>query len=231
MQAGTEFDVVLLAFLVAPNPASLNFANKNVMASNINNCQSYGKKVLLSIGGQTGSFSSITNPEAAKKAATTLWNAFGPQTSNQTRSFGSAAVNGFNLDFETPFPSQSTFAKQLASLLKSEESPRYYLTVAPLCHAYQSSLFSDDLQVDAIMPQFYNKGCKIQSSYATWDRVASSQSAKVLLGLPGGPTAATHGYLSGENLRRGIEFGQKYSSFGGVAFWDASQVWANNSYF
>ena len=76
------------------------------LASNIQTCQkTYGKKVLLSIGGSTSqiSFSSATQ---AKNFGDVLWNVFGPpgNVDIELRPFGTVSIDGFDVGPLSPLP-------------------------------------------------------------------------------------------------------------------------------
>lgn len=53
----------------------------------------------------------------------------------------------------------------------------------------------------------------------------------MFLGVPGGPNAAAPGYYkTASGLGPIIAFCKTFTSFGGVAMWDASQVFANTGF-
>lgn len=80
------------------------------LASYIKACQStYGKKVMLSIGGAASQFS-LASADAASTLATTLWNLFGPpgDIGDGLRPFGQVSIDEFDVGakyYITPFPS------------------------------------------------------------------------------------------------------------------------------
>lgn len=45
-----------------------------------------------------------------------------------------------------------------------------------------------------------------------------------MLGIPGGKTASSTGYVSGDNLTSLIRYAQNFSSFGGVMLWDMVEI-------
>ena len=61
-------------------------------------CQSKGKVILLSLGGATGTYGLSSNSEG-RNLADSLWDLFGGGQSD-TRPFGSASVDGFDLNIE-----------------------------------------------------------------------------------------------------------------------------------
>lgn len=92
----------------------------------------------------------------------------------------------------------------------------------------------DAVPVDFVSVQFYNNYCGAAGfvpgtgggnyNFATWDQwargapVNAGRKVKVLLGLPGSPSAG-NGYVSGETLRQVVEYSRKFESFGGVMIW------------
>ncbi|EAL86957.1 putative class III chitinase [Aspergillus fumigatus Af293] len=213
-------------------------------------CQSLGKTILLSIGGATYTEGGFTSESAAIAGANSVWQTFGPPSNNPStlRPFGKAAVDGFDLDFESPVANMPAFANQLRSLFSSDPSKQYYLTAAPQCpypDAADGPMLDGAVSFDAIWVQFYNNYCGLQAynpgstsqnnfNFATWDTWAKSVSrnknVKVFLGVPGSSTAAGSGYVSVEALAQIIAYTKGFSSFGGVMAWDVSQVMANSGF-
>ena len=121
----------------------------------------------------------------------------------------------------------------------------YYLTAAPQCpypDAADGPMLAGQVYFDAVLVQFYNNYCGVQSftpgtstqnnfNFNTWDNWAKTVSlnpnVKVLLGVPGSPSAAGSGYESASALAPVISYCKGFSSFGGVMTWDMSQVYAN----
>jgi len=267
--SNTDIDVIILAFLTVINgpggAPEINFANSGndcstfsgtalldcpTIAADITTCQStYGKTILLSIGGATYSEGGFTSSSAAVTGANLIWDTFGPQQSGSTalRPFGSAAVNGFDFDFEATVTNMVPFATQLRSLMSSAGGA-YYLSAAPQCpypDAADNELLSSTVPFDFINVQFYNNYCGLQSfvagsstqnnfNFGTWDTWASTVSAnknvKVLLGVPGNTGAAGSGYVSASTLGAIVQYCKQFGSFGGVMVWDASQIYANSGY-
>lgn len=152
------------------------------IASDITACQmTYGKKVLLSLGGAAPLNYYMANDTSATNFADFLWGAFGPQTSAWTnagkpRPFGTAVVDGFDFDIESemsPPPNdasgnaisdyQSRGYMALIQQLKNNNFPTdtsksYYISGAPVCGLPDAHL-SFAIQYawfDFIFVQFYN---------------------------------------------------------------------------
>ena len=222
-----------------------------VARADIATCQqTYGKTILLSIGGATYTEGGFSSPDDAVAAANQIWATFGPEQSDSSalRPFGSSSVDGFDFDFETTVSNTVPFANQLRSLMDAETSKPYYLTAAPQCpypDAADDPMLNGTVSMDAVFVQFYNNYCGVQSyvpgsdtqnnfNFATWDNWAKTVSlnpnVKVLLGIPAGQTAAGSGYEPPSTLGPIIDYCKQFSSFGGVMMWDASQAVANSGF-
>jgi chitinase len=217
-------------------------------------CQTtYGKTILLSVGGATYSEGGFSDSTSAVTAANNIWAIFGPQESGSTvnRPFGSSAIDGFDFDFESSVSNMAPFANQLRSLMDADSATsgkKWFLTAAPQCPYPDSAdnpMLDGTVFFDAIWVQFYNNYCGVQSfvagastqnnfNFDTWDTWAKTVSlnpaVKVLLGVPGSPSAAGSGYETGSSLASVISYCEGFSSFGGVMSWDMSQIYANSGF-
>ncbi|KAI0688227.1 glycoside hydrolase [Cytidiella melzeri] len=208
------------------------------LASAIETCQSKGKIVTISLGGATGA-AGFTSDSQASAFADQIWNLF-LGGSSSTRPFGSAVLDGVDLDIEGGSTAYFvTFINQLRSHMNTA-SKKYFITGAPQCpfpDAYLGSLINS-VAFDAVYVQFYNNYCNVggtEANFATWDNWAKTQSpnpnVKVFLGVPAAQAAAGSGYVPIDTLSPIIQqYKATYSSFGGVMFWDASQAYANNRF-
>ncbi|KAF8898406.1 glycoside hydrolase superfamily [Infundibulicybe gibba] len=214
-------------------------ADCSFLAKDIQQCQSKGKIITLSLGGATAQ-AGFDNDEQAKGFANTIWNMFlGGQS--DTRPFGNAVLDGVDLDIENGSSSfYGTFVDTLRSLAQGANK-RYYVTAAPQCpfpdakvgEALNSAWF------DAVYVQFYNNFCETSApwdfNFGTWDDWAKNQSpnpdVKVYLGAPASAQAAGDGYVDADTLNTIAQQAQKqYSSFGGVMLWDADVAYSNNRF-
>lgn len=217
-------------------------------------CQkTYGKTILLSIGGATYNQGGFGTAAAATSAATLIWQTFGPVQSgvNTPRPFGNSAVDGFDLDIESSSKNMIYFANKLRSFMdadKSKTGKNWMLTAAPQCpypDANMNDMLKGQVYFDAIFVQFYNNYCGTQSyvsgttnqpnfNFKTWDdwsrNTSRNKNVKVFLGIPGATGAAGSGYVDSTKLKSIITYCKTFKSFGGVAIWDASQVWPNTNY-
>jgi len=269
--ANTDIDIIPMAFLYQITSGEggepvINFANSGNdcttfsgtelldcpdIGSDITTCQTtYGKTILLSIGGATYTEGGFTSTDAATSAADQIWAMFGPVQSGSSalRPFGDAVVDGFDFDFETTVSNMIPFGQELRSLMDAATDKSYYLTAAPQCpypDAADGPMLAGEVYFDAIFVQFYNNYCGVQSyvagtttqnnfNFDTWDTWASSSSlnpnVKVFLGVPADTTAAGSGYEPLTTLEPVIEYCQTFASFGGVMMWDASQAYANTGF-
>lgn len=229
------------------------YPSLTVSRTDIAECQSQGKTILLSVGGFTYTEGGFSSKDAAVTAANNVWASFGPKAagSSAARPFGGAAVDGFDLDFETVVSNMPAFANQLRSLMdqdSSSTSKKWLLTAAPQCpypDAADDPMLAGTVFFDAIWVQFYNNYCGLQSfvvgsetqnnfNFNTWDNwaktVSKNPDVKVFVGAPGSPTAAGGGYVDGDTIKAIITYSKTFSSFGGVMIWDMSQVYANNGF-
>lgn len=179
-----------------------------------------------------------------------MWSIFGPPGSDSSvpRPFGDAVIDGFDLDFEAAVQNMPAFANKLRSLMNTDTSKTYYLSVAPQCpfpDAANGEMLAGAVAFDFVFVQFYNNYCGLQSfvpgsatqnnfNFETWDNWAKTTSAnknvKVFLGIPANQGAAGSGYVTGSALSSIITYSKTFSSFGGVMMWDMSQLWANNGF-
>ena len=93
------------------------------------------------------------------------------------------------------------------------------------------------VEFDAVFVQFYNNACGLPNyndanawDFGLWDTwaktVAPNKNVKVFIGALASSTAGTSGYVDATTLNNiALETRSKYSSFGGVMLWDASQAY------
>jgi chitinase len=215
------------------------------LRTDIKTCQStYGKTILISLGGFTYTDGGFTSASVAQTWANNVWNLYGPNTATANRPFLSAVVDGFDFDFETSTQNMAPFAKELRSLMDAATDKKYYLSAAPQCpypDIADNDMLNGAVSFDFIMVQYYNNYCGVSSfvsgssaqnnfNFATWDNWAKTTSlnpkVKVLLGVPGN-TGGGGGYEPASFLSSVIAYCKQFSSFGGVMMWDMSQVYSN----
>ncbi|KAI9760441.1 MAG: hypothetical protein M4579_001634 [Chaenotheca gracillima] len=270
--ASTDLDIIPMAFMTAfpgtGGQPEINFANIDdnctlfdgtallncpQLADDIAACQNtYQKTLLLSAGGATYSGGGFTSESAATAAADLVWATFGPQQSGSSalRPFGAAAVDGFDLDFESTVTNMVPFANALRDHMDADQAStgkQWLLTAAPQCpypDAADNDMLNGAVSFDAIWVQYYNNYCGVNSyvagaatqnnfNFDTWDNwaktVSKNPNVKVLLGVPASTTAGG-GYEDADTLKGIIDYCKTFSSFGGVMMWDASQAFANGDF-
>ncbi|KAI1737250.1 glycoside hydrolase superfamily [Xylaria scruposa] len=194
-----------------------------------------------------------TDESHAVDAANRIWTAFGPTSRAgqlTIRPFGVASVDGFDLDFEAPFPNANVFARQLRNLMNKAEMAihrRFYLTAAPQCPFPDMNLFSvlhGDMAtvLDFVFIQFYNNAaCDLrtpegfETSLSVWHSWAKPKGARIFMGVPGAATAIgtanRASYIEGSVLAANhIRMAQSFPSFAGVMVWDMSQLDSNTAF-
>ncbi|SCU84079.1 LAMI_0C06128g1_1 [Lachancea mirantina] len=242
-----DVDIVLLSFLYAfPNPLKLDFSSAcsstfsdgllhcSQIASDIKTCQGLGKKVFLSLGGESGAYG-FSDDSEAESFADTLWNTFG-EGSGSERPFDDAVVDGFDFDIENNNQNgYVALAKKLRQYYNSA-SKDFYISAAPQCYYPDASVGNllSNAEVDFAFIQFYNNYCNVdkQFNWDTWQNFAETVSPnsdiKLFLGLPGSPTAAGSGYISDtDEVSSTVKSISSSSNFGGIMLWDASQSFKN----
>ncbi|KAF9466457.1 glycoside hydrolase superfamily [Collybia nuda] len=211
------------------------------LAADIKTCQARGKIVTISLGGATG-LAGFTSDAQAQMFADTVWNLFLGGASS-TRPFGDAILDGVDLDIEGGSgKGLAAFVTRIRSHA-SGANKKYYITAAPQCpfpDAYLGSVISA-VGFDAIYVQ-YNNYCGVNNynnpfawNFDAWDNWAKTTSPnkniKVYIGAPASPSAAGSGYVDVATLGKiAKETRAKFSSFGGIMLWDASQAYANGRY-
>ncbi|KAJ5875045.1 class III chitinase [Penicillium subrubescens] len=262
--SNTNINIIPIAFMNGISPPITNFANAGdncttfsdnpnllnctQISNDIKTCQkTYGKTIILSLGGATytqGGWSSATD---AQNAAQAVWNMFGPLPGTAVdRPFGDAVVDGFDFDFESTLNNLPAFGAKLRSLMDGASGKKYYLSAAPQCVFPDAAdgTTLDAVAFDFVLVQFYNNWCETsnfqvgsstQSAFNfgvwdTWAKTSKNPAVKVFLGIPANSGAAGAGYTSGSQLKAAIAYSKQYSSFGGVMMWDMSQLYANSGF-
>ncbi|KAL4063885.1 carbohydrate-binding module family 5 protein [Scleroderma yunnanense] len=212
------------------------------LVAGIQACQKKGKIITISLGGATGAIG-FSDDTQAKTFAQTIWDLFLGGSSN-TRPFGSAVLDGIDLDIEGG--SQTGYTAFVTTLrgLMANGNKQYYITAAPQC-PFPDAYLGQTLNAvgfDAVYVQFYNNWCGLTNynnpnawNFGTWDNwaktVSPNPNVKVYIGAPASSAAAGSGYVDPSTFANIIQQIQsQYSSFGGVMLWDASQAYANGRY-
>ncbi|KAK0582214.1 hypothetical protein LWI29_022917 [Acer saccharum] len=230
-----NYGIVNLAFLVTFGNGQtplLNLAGHCDQASNtcttlsndIKACQSQGIKVMLSLGGASGSYS-LSSADNAREVATYLWNNFlGGQS--DSRPLGDAVLDG--IDFDIEVGSNQHWDELARALSEFSQQKKVYLSAAPQC-PFPDAMLGGALGTglfDYVWVQFYNNpGCQysgnadnLKSSWNQW--TSSLSSGQVFLGLPAAPEAAGGGFIQPDALASEVLPTIKNSpNYGGVMLW------------
>ncbi|RCH91182.1 Chitinase 1, partial [Rhizopus azygosporus] len=247
-----QVDAVLLSFLHVFNVggipeinlssacAGTYFPNTQLLScpavgADIKKCQDKGVKVILSLGGAAGVYG-FTSDAQGQQFAQTIWNLFGGGNSD-TRPFGDAVIDGVDLDIEG---GSSTGYVAFVNALRQKFSSNFLIGAAPQCPFPDAILGSvlNSASFDYVNVQFYNNYCSATGSsfnFDTWDNWAKTTSpnknVKIMFTVPGSSTAAGSGYVPMSTLQTIVpSLASKYSSYGGVSVWDASQAWNNGGF-
>ncbi|KAK9153654.1 hypothetical protein Sjap_001134 [Stephania japonica] len=198
------------------------------LSADIKACQSKGIKVMLTIGGASGSYS-LASEADAKQVATYLWNNFlGGHSS--TRPLGDAVLDGIDFDIEGGTGMYwDDLARYLSAYGANRGSKKVYLTAAPQCPfpdawvggALKTGLF------DYVWVQFYNNPpCQyssasienLEESWKTW--TSSLNAGKIFLGLPAAADAAGSGFIPSDDLTsKVLPLIKGSGKYGGVMLW------------
>ncbi|KAJ2287949.1 Chitinase 2, partial [Coemansia sp. RSA 2706] len=250
----SSVDAIALAFLYQFPNTKLDFSSNcrstfpgsdllhcPDIAADIKYCQSQGKAVLLSMGGAAGAYGFGSDSEA-QTYANTVWDMFLGGSGSQ-RPFDDAVLDGIDLDIEGGSTAgYAAYVAQLRSHFEASSDKSYYITGAPQCPFPDAMLGStlNSAWFDMVFVQFYNNFCGLDAypqgfNYEQWDAWAKSQSAnknvKLYIGAPGSQSAAGRGYVDASKINSIVsDIRGKYSSFGGVMTWDASQAFDSSSW-
>ncbi|RDX91563.1 hypothetical protein CR513_26433, partial [Mucuna pruriens] len=232
------YQIVNIAFLSSfgkSGPPQINLAGHCSPESNgcqrvgigVKNCQSRGIKVMLSIGGDTNSYT-LTSPEAARQVADYIWNNFLGGNSN-SRPFGDSVLDGVDFDIEGGELHYAALAQRLHDHYASS-SKTFYLTAAPQC-PFQNNILNRALTTglfDHVWIQFYNNPqCEFspnnpngfKSSWNQWTTSINIK-GKFFVGLPASRAAAGSGFVPSEALINQLLPIVRSPKYGGVMLWD-----------
>jgi len=253
-----NYDVVILSFLNVffdnankDRMPGLNFAfhcEKGVspdypklfrcpkIEAGIKACQKNGKKVLMSLGGAVGRVGFANDAEAKLLAYRVYHLLLEGKDLQDIRPFGTAVMNGIDLDIEGGGSRGYTaFVKELRRL-ESTGSQKITITAAPQC-PYPDAMqgpspghFLGDVptMIDEIYIQFYNNWCKISNPRVFYmflrkwlDYSAKENGPMIFVGVPADPHAAGAGYVTPDTLKGIWEKIKDEPRIGGIMFWDA----------
>ncbi|KAL5571522.1 hypothetical protein UlMin_021119 [Ulmus minor] len=193
-------------------------------SNEIKDCQAKGIKVMLSIGGASGSYY-LSSADEARGVAQYLWNNFlGGQS--DSRPLGDAILDGIDFDIEG---GATQYWDELAKALSQySQQKKVYLTAAPQCpipDAYLGNALNTGL-FDYVFVQFYNNPpCQYSGNAdnlkSYWNQWTSINAGQIFLGLPASEEAAKYGgYIPSDVLSSEVLPAIKSSAkYGGVMLW------------
>jgi chitinase len=225
--------------------------NCAAVATSIATCQSAGIKVILSLGGASGSYSLQSQAEA-EEIGQYIWDSYA-NSGNTTvqRPFGNTFVNGFDFDIEVNGGSSQYYPSMISTLrsnFASDPSHTYYITGAPQCPIPEPNMgiIIGNATFDYLWVQFYNNNNGLDNNtyescalpfngnapfnYDQWvSFIASTPSAnaKIFIGVPAAPLAANGGtggetyYITPAQLAELVGEYESNSAFGGIMMWSA----------
>ncbi|PWW76177.1 glycoside hydrolase [Tuber magnatum] len=127
------------------------------MGREITACQAAGKKVLMSLGGESTTVNSLSDDKSATELGDNLWKLFGEGKGLEAkRPFGGALIDGFDIDNENK---DSRGYSKLISTLRAHfktGTKKYYMSAAPQCPMPDKSVGEAVYQVDYLFIQHYN---------------------------------------------------------------------------
>lgn len=217
----------------------------DAVATSIATCQSAGVKVILSLGGASGSYS-LQSQSEAETIGQYVWESYG-NSGNTTvqRPFGDTFVNGFDFDIEVNEGNQyyQYMISTLRSNFASDPSNTYYITGAPQCPIPEPNMgeIIGNATFDYLWVQFYNNNnythpCSLgfdgnaPNNYDQWVSFIAdtpSADAKIFFGVPAAPLAANGApsgetyYITPAQLATVVSEYQSNSHFGGIMMWSA----------
>lgn len=216
------------------------------LASQIETCQANGVKVFLSVGGAKGAHTLDSTTEA-EQIGQNLWEAYGKpnDTTQVPRPFGETSVDGWDFNIETTAGREyyPALIERLRSNFAQDPGRAYYISGAPQCAIPEPNMqeMIASAQFDYLWVQFYNNpGCSIDGhiNFDDWTRTlanTASSRAKVLIGVPAAPLAATgttdgaRYYLEPNALAPVVRQYASRPAFGGVMMWSAAFSDQNSS--
>lgn len=207
------------------------------LASAITACQSKGVKVILSLGGAVGNYS-LSSQQEAETIGENLWQAYGNTVNTSVaRPFGNSFVNGWDFDIESNNGNEyyQYMISTLRSKFASDAANKYYITGAPQCPIPEPNMgeIISAAQFDYLWVQFYNnEGCSVDGpinfdDWKTYISNGSSSAAKIFIGVPASPDAATGSsaepnfYLAPTDLAKLVDEYSTDPVFGGTMMWSA----------
>jgi chitinase len=221
------------------------------VAESISTCQEAGIKIILSLGGASGSYS-LQSASEAEAIGQYLWDAYGNGgSSGVQRPFGGVIVNGFDFDIEINDGSSQYYQYMISTLrtnFATDPHNKYYITGAPQCPIPEPNMgvIISNSAFDYLWVQFYNnnndfdnntyESCALGLSgqapfnfgqWASFVSTTPSSDALIFVGVPAAPLGANGGtsgevyYATPQQLATVVSSVESSSQFGGIMMWSA----------
>ncbi|PON28495.1 chitinase [Trichoderma gamsii] len=241
--AAGGFPQLSLSGLDGPSQAQQNagatgLKDGSSLVDAIQQCQSAGKLVLLSLGG-AGADVTLQSDSDGEKIADTLWNLFGGGTDNsELRPFGDIKLDGFDLDNESGNPTgYLAMVQRFKSNFQNDTSKSYFLSAAPQCPFPDASQPQDVCsELDFVWVQFYNNGdCNIAqsdflNSVQTWS--SGIGNAKLYIGALASGADGDQGFADANTLLGAIQDVKNINlpNYAGAMLWEAQLAVQNGNF-
>jgi len=247
----SAYDAIIISFITTiGNYRTPHLSSDNFQGSDIDYCHGRGKTMMISIGGG-GTSVSFVSVDDAENAATQIWNLFLGGSGN--RPYGNTIFDGIDLDVESGSPRYwPQFTNKLKNYFNGDNRKQYYLSAAPQCPFSDAQMGPDGKVwngqpisgstitagwLDFVNVQFYNNpGCEVNKAgfnMNTWSRaltsnVSRNRNMKIMVGIPGSPSAAGSGYIDPNSIP--VSSLRGFGNFAGVMFWDVQAAQSNNNF-
>ncbi|KAI1846903.1 hypothetical protein JX265_004873 [Neoarthrinium moseri] len=184
----TQINIIPIAYMNGINTPSINLTTSNnncsaytgsqlldcaQLENDIKICQkTYGKTVMLTLGGTTFNEVGFESVAKAEEAAVRVWQLFGPAIATENRPFRTAVIDGFNFDFKSSATNIVAFAAKLRAITDnnfslpwlsggSNAQKKTYLAASPSC-SFPNPSMNDilaNVYLDMVFVQFYDSSC------------------------------------------------------------------------
>jgi chitinase len=255
-----NYDMVVLSFVTSfvhtrnqDGYPEMNFANHcetpwdarnpfllkcDAIATGIQTCHKNNQRVILSLGGASGSYGFPSDADA-KTFAKTVWDMF-LGGGGAIRPLGADPLDGIDLDIEGGQGSgYATFVKTLRGYMNADTTRPYYIGGAPQCpfpDAYLgpsmgSALGDAPSSFDYLFVQFYNNFCgysaaspsSFADSFTRWVGLHANGGPQIVVGLPATTqAAAASSFVPRTDLPGLLNSVKSNPAFGGLMLWDSS---------
>ncbi|KAJ3070717.1 Chitinase 1 [Rhizoclosmatium hyalinum] len=200
------------------------------IGKDIQHCQSLGIKIILSVGGDKSSPYDLIRGDGVLYGKV-LYDTF-LGGNGKVRPFGSAILDGIELDIEKTRPG---YSDEMVAMLKTIKrlSPQSLLSVVPQCYLNSQSMDlntgpvikSNPELLDYVIVQYYNNpSCSYPFGF-NFDTWKSIYTGPIVVGLAGNETSAiTGGFLNPGMLQAVVSQVWNDPQFYGISVYDVSSA-------